>query len=485
MRILFISSEVTPFAKTGGLADVAGALPRALKRLGHDVRILLPYYQCVEERGFQTEKIPLSAEVSIGGESRRTLLRRLEMDEIPVYFIDHRPYFYREGLYGSPAGDYPDNAQRFALFCRAALAFLPKLDWRPDVVHLHDWQTGLVPVLLRSGLRNDPFFSGLATVLTIHNLGYQGLFPPEILPAIGVDRSLFSIDGVEFYGKVSFLKGGLVFSDLLTTVSPTYCSEIQTPQMGFGLDGVLRARTADLFGVLNGIDTEQWNPALDAAIVSAYSPADLRGKGRNKRALQKELALTPSSSVPIVSMVTRLDTQKGLDLVQEAWEALMQRNLQFVLLGSGEEKHTRFFATVRNRHPGKVSINLGFDDALARRIYSGSDLFLMPSHYEPCGLGQLIALRYGALPLVRATGGLADTIVDPLQDAARANGFAFADASVKTLLSTADRALVRYADRRNWLKMVRRGMSQDISWKNSAQRYLELYVRAQEKRRDG
>jgi starch synthase len=481
MRILFIASEVTPFAKTGGLADVAGALPRALQRLGHDVRIILPYYQSVEERGFETRKGRRSVEVTIGGDSRKAQLRQFDMDGVPVYFVDYRPYFFRDGLYGTAAGDYPDNAQRFAFFCRAALAFLPRLGWRPDVLHLHDWQTGLVPVLLRTELKKDPFFAGMPSVLTIHNLGYQGLFPPEILPVIGVDRSLFAIDGIEYYGKVSFLKGGLVFSDLLTTVSPTYCREIQSPEMGFGLDGVLRARASDLFGVLNGIDVHQWDPSLDSALPFPYGCTDLRGKGRSKKALQKELGLTPSSAVPIVAMVTRLDTQKGLDLVEEAWNAMMQRNLQFVILGSGEEKHTRFFAALRDRYPGKISIHLGFDDALARRIYAGSDIFLMPSHYEPCGLGQLIALRYGALPLVRRTGGLADTITDPREDPSKANGFTFTEASPRALLSAADRALALFADRRAWLKMVRRGMSQDISWGNSAQTYLELYAKAQKK----
>lgn len=482
MRILFISSEVTPFAKTGGLADVAGALPRALRRLGHDVRIILPLYRSVEERGFRPEKSPLTVEAFVGGERRTAHLRQLEADGVPVYFVDYPPYFCREGLYGTAAGDFPDNAQRFAFFCRAALAFLPRLGWRPDAVHLHDWQTGLVPVLLKTELKDDPFFAGVPTVLTIHNLGYQGLFPSDVLPAVGLPPSVFSIDGVEFYGKVSFLKGGLVFSDLLTTVSPTYCREIQTPQMGFGLDGVLRDRTADLYGVLNGIDLDQWDPGRDAALAAPYGPEDLRGKGRNKRALQKELGLAPSSSVPIVCMITRLDTQKGLDLVEKGWEALLQRNLQFILLGSGEEKHTRFFASVRRRYPGKVSINLGFDDALARRIYAGSDIFLMPSHYEPCGLGQLIALRYGALPLVRATGGLADTIVDPQHNDRSANGFAFAEASPAALLRTLDRALERYAQRPGWLRMMRRAMTQDISWGNSARRYLELYDLAREKK---
>lgn len=482
MRILFLASEVAPFAKTGGLADVAGSLPRALHQMGHDVRIMLPYYRMVEERGFHPRKGRRSVEVTIGGEERKGLLRQTSLDGVPVYFIDYRPYFFRDGLYGTAIGDYPDNAQRFGFFCRAALAFLRRLDWRPDVLHLHDWQTGLIPVLLRTELKGDPFFAALPTVLTIHNLGYQGLFPPDVLPDIGLDWSLFGMEGLEFWGKVSFLKGGLRFADLLNTVSPTYCREIQTPDYGFGLDGVLRARSVDLHGVLNGIDPRQWDPLLDAAIPSHYTADDLKGKARNKRALQKELGFPQEAGRPIVAMITRLDTQKGLDLVEDAWEGMMERDIQFVLLGSGEERHTRFFAEVRDRHSGKASIHLAFDDALARRIYAGSDLFLMPSHYEPCGLGQLIALRYGALPLARRTGGLADTVVDPADDPERANGFLFEHPSAGALLHALDRALALYRNRREWLRLMRHGMTQDFSWTASAGRYVELYQKAREKR---
>lgn len=483
MRILFVSSEVAPFAKTGGLADVVGSLPRALHQMGHDVRIIIPYYQMVEDRGFLPRKGRRSVEVEIGGETRKGLLRQMSLDGVPVYFIDYRPYFFREGLYGTAAGDYPDNAQRFGFFCRATLNLLRRLDWRPDVLHLHDWQTALISVLLKNELRKDPFFASMPTVLTIHNLGYQGIFPPEVLPTLGLDWSLFRMESLEFFQKVSFLKGGLVFSDILNTVSPTYCREIQTPEMGFGLDGVLRARSNDLHGVLNGIDPKQWDPALDTSLTSFYSPNDLKGKAKNKRALQKELGLAASPTTPLAAMITRLDTQKGLDLVEAAWDRMIERDLQFVLLGSGEEKHTRFFTELRGRHPDRVSIHIGFDDSLARRIYAGSDLFLMPSHYEPCGLGQLIALRYGALPLARRTGGLADTIVDPRDDAQRANGFLFTDPSADALLQTLDGALSLYANRRAWLKMVRTGMTQDFSWGSSARHYLELYGRAVEKRR--
>ncbi|MFA5516671.1 MAG: glycogen synthase GlgA [Desulfuromonadales bacterium] len=485
MKILFIAPEVSPFAKTGGLADVAGSLPRALRQLGHDVRIIMPYYKAVEESRNPLRKGRKSVEVVIDGEPRKGLLRQSSVDLVTVYLIENREYFDRDGLYGTAAGDYPDNAQRFGFFCRAALEFLRRLDFRPDVLHLNDWQTGLVPVLLRSELKNDPFYNGIATLLTVHNLGYQGIFPPEVLSSLHLDPGLFSVKGMEYFGNVSFLKGGLLFADMINTVSPSYCREIQTPELGFGFDGILRQRQGHVHGILNGIDPKQWDPALSSALPASYDAADLKGKSADKRALQKELALEIAAETPIVSMVTRLDTQKGLDLVEEAFEELLKRDLQFILLGTGEQKHMEFFEQIKDRYPGRVAVRLTFDDALAQRIYAGSDIFLMPSHYEPCGLGQLIALRFGALPVVRRTGGLADTVVDPEEDAQNANGFLFAEASAAALLAALDRALALYPDTRAWRKMVRRGMTEDFSWNRSAQSYLDLYQKALEVRHAG
>jgi starch synthase len=481
MKILVIASEVAPFAKTGGLADVAGSLPRALRQLGHDVRIILPFYKTVEE-DFTLRKGRKSVEVFIDGAPRKGFLRQGSLDGVPVYFIENRNYFNREGLYGTTEGDYADNAQRFGFFCRAVLGFLRRLDFRPDVMHLNDWQTGLIPVLLRTELKDDPFYASIGNLLTIHNLGYQGLFPFHVLSALGLDSSLFTMEGLEYYGQVSFLKAGVVFADVLNTVSETYRREIQTPEMGLGFDGILRKRREDLFGILNGLDPKLWDPALDSALTKNYSAADLRGKAVSKKALQKELGLAPAPATPIVALVTRLDTQKGLDLVEEAWEDLMQRNIQFVLAGTGQKEHMERFDRLKNSHPGKSSINLIFDEALARRIYAGSDLFLMPSHYEPCGLGQLIALRYGTIPLVRKTGGLADTVTDPGEDPRQANGFTFSEPSAEALLGALDRALSLYGDRRAWLSLVRRGMVQNFSWTHSAQQYLKIYRKAMEAR---
>lgn len=482
MKILLVASEVAPFAKTGGLADVAGSLPRALRQSGHDVRIMLPCYRAVEEHGFSLRKGRKSVEIPIDGILRKGLLRQSTLENVPVYFIENREFFHREGLYGTAAGDYPDNGQRFGFFCRAALEMLRRLDFRPDILHLNDWQTSLIPVLLRTEFKNDPFFSSIGSLLTIHNLGYQGLFPPAVLDSVGLDRGLFKVSGLEFYGQVSFLKGGVLYADILNTVSPTYCREIQTPEMGLAFDGILASRKNSLYGVLNGLDQKLWDPALDTTLPVAYSAADLRGKAANKKALQKELGLEAASATPLVAMVTRLDTQKGLDLVVEAWEKLVGHNLQFVLLGTGDQEHMNRFARLQGLYPGRVSIQLQFDDALARRIYAGSDIFLMPSRYEPCGLGQLIALRYGSVPLVRKTGGLADTVTDPAENPQKANGFTFKEATAPALLAALERALGLYADRRAWLKLVKRGMGQDFSWSTSARRYLELYQKAAEVR---
>lgn len=482
MKILLVSSEVAPLAKTGGLGDVAGSLPRALHQLGHDVRVFLPCYRAVEERGFALRKGRKSVEVDIDGIPHKGLLRQTSLDGVPVYLMGNREYFEREGLYGTEDGDYPDNAERFGFFCRAVLEMLRRLDFRPDILHLNDWQTALIPVLLRTELKDDPFFNTFGTLLTIHNLGYQGLFPPTTMRTLRLDPDLFSVDALEYYGQLSLLKGGILFADKLNTVSETYCREIQTPELGLGFEGILQKRTEDLYGVVNGLDEKVWDPALNSAVANPYSSEDLRGKAANKKALQKELGLEPKASLPIVAMVTRLDAQKGLDLVEAAWAQLMQRDIQVVLLGTGEKQHMERFAGLQKAHPGKVSINLSFDDALSRRIYAGSDIFLMPSRYEPCGLGQLIALRYGTIPVVRKTGGLADTITDPADEGQKANGFTFLEPTAAALLGALDRALHLFQDRRAWLRLMKRGMNQDFSWTRSARKYLDIYHQILEER---
>lgn len=481
MKILLVSSEIAPFAKTGGLADVAGSLPRALRRLGHDVRLAMPYYTTVAAGWGEQSREVAQLQLPHGGP---VAVRRYDHDGIPVYFVDAPAYFDRPGLYGDAAGDYPDNAERFACFCRAALAALPALDFHPEVIHLNDWQSALIPVLLKTELRRDPFYAPIATLLTIHNLGYQGLFPPESLVPLGLGPELFSADALEYFGRLSFLKGGLLFADLISTVSPSYCREIQTFELGHGLDGLLRQRATRLHGVLNGLDPELWNPATPGILAHPYSGPDLVAKGHNKAQLQEHLGLAVDPDAALVAMVTRIDPQKGIDLVEAAWDGLLQRPLQFVLLGTGEAGLTQRMLARARRDPQRVSVSPSFDETLARQIYAAADLFLMPSRYEPCGLGQLIALRFGAVPLVRHTGGLIDTIVDPSEDARRANGFSFAAASAAALLATLDRALAARARPQVWKALVQRGMQQDFSWERSARRYLELYRLASEDRHD-
>jgi len=483
MRILLVSSEVAPLAKTGGLADVAGSLPRALKQLGHDVRILMPGYRGIAART-EPRATGIDLEVPLGSRSIGGRLLETGLEGLPVYLLECPAFFDREQLYGTPDGDYPDNAERFGFFCRAALAALPHLDFRPDVLHLHDWQTALIPVLLRSELAGERFYAGIGSLLTIHNLGYQGIFPAETLSGLRLSAELFHPDALEYWGKISFLKGGVVFADRVNTVSPTYAAEICTPELGLGFDGILRSRGGDFSGILNGLDPAQWNPAEDPHLPAGYRPGDLRGKTRCKALLQKELGLQSDPSAPLVAMVTRLDVQKGLDLVEAGWSDLLQRPVQFALLGSGERGLMDRFGERGRQTPQRVAVRLDFDDGLARRIYGGSDLFLMPSRYEPCGLGQLIALRYGCVPLVRRTGGLADTIQDVSRAPRQGNGFSFDAYLGEALLASLDRALLEFRQRRSWLELVRRGMQEDFSWTRAADDYLKLYQDCQEDAHD-
>ncbi len=480
MKVLLVASEVAPLAKTGGLADVAGALPRALRRLGHDVRVILPAYRSVRKWAAAGSASSWPVIATVAGEPVSGRVRELDQEGLPIYLVEQEDYFDRPELYGTADGDYPDNAARFGFFCRAVLDFLRQGPFRPEVLHLNDWQTALVSVLLRTELADDPDLGRLGTLLTIHNLGYQGLFPPSELATLGLGPEFFAIDQLEYYGRISLLKGGIRHADLLNTVSATYCREIQTPEMGLGFDGILRDRAAGLFGIVNGIDQDFWNPGTDAALPSRFSPADLRGKARCKRHLQQELGLEVRPDLPVAALVTRIDPQKGLDLVAEAWPELLARRLQLVLLGSGQRDLMERFAALGAASPGRASVNLTFDDGLARRIYAGSDLFLMPSRYEPCGIGQLIALRYGSVPLVRRTGGLADTVIDLAAGSDKANGFLFDRLTPVDLLGAVDRALALYPRRPTWLRLMRNGMRTDLSWDRSARHYLELYDRIRE-----
>lgn len=482
MRILVVSSEVVPFAKTGGLADVAGALPIELARLGHDVRVAMPKYAAVDDGKFHLLPILDEIIVRFGQQSHATQIKRTVFPgtDVPVYFVQNTQFFGRQGLYQQNGVDYPDNAIRFAVFCKAVIWLLKGLDWIPDVIHCNDWQTALVPVYLRTegDMLGDEALANVKLLYTIHNLAYQGLFDPSQAPAVGVSEELFHPAGLEFYGKLNLMKGGIIFSDEVSTVSRRYAGEIQTPEYGCGLEGVLTARRAHLHGIINGIDYSVWNPETDKLIPHRYSQRSLAGKAKCKAALQEETGLDRDPDAPLIGIISRLDQQKGFDLITEALDDIIAAGAQIVLLGTGAPEFHEQFEAAALRHSGKLSANLRFDNTLAHRIEAGSDMFLMPSRFEPCGLNQLYSLKYGTLPVVRRTGGLEDSIVDATPDAVKAGtatGFVFDGYTADEMLAAIRRALDLFAKKTTWKKIQKTAMAQDFSWTASAKIYEALF----------
>jgi len=475
LQLLFVAPEVTPFAKSGGLADVAGSLPQALQQLGIDVRIVMPYYRLVRQNGYKLPEGKRRITVARGGLTGKAGLRQTTLGSVPVYMIDFPAAFDRPGLYAENGRDYPDNDLRYGFFCRATLELAKSIDFRPDIIHVHDWQTALIPLLLTNEYATDPFFAMTATHLTIHNLGYQGLFPADNFQRLQLPDELFRVEGIEYYGQFSLLKGGIRFADQLTTVSPAYAREILTPEFGHGFETILAKRRDDLHGILNGLDIGYWDPAQDVHLSHHFSPQNLRGKTHVKRRLQHELDLQVDPTIPLAVMVTRLDRQKGVDLVTTCWQELLQRGLQLVILGSGDPDVELQLQQLCRETPNQTRFIDGFNEPLAHRIYGGGDLFLMPSRYEPCGLSQMIALRYGTVPIARRTGGLADTIIDCDERVRGGNGWLFDAPCGADLLETIDRALEAFGQRRTWLGIMRRGMQNDFSWNRSAQEYDALY----------
>jgi starch synthase len=476
MNILFASSEAHPLIKTGGLADVSGALPKAVHDLKQDVRLILPAYQDLLPRAGTLREV---ASLTTAGSAApvRVLEGRLPDTAIPVYLIDAPQYFDRPGNpYTGPDGrDWPDNAQRFARFARAIVEIAQDragLDWRPDVVHCNDWQTGLVPALLTLETPRP------ATVFTVHNLAYQGLFDRATFQTLELPSAWWSMYALEFHNQLAFIKGGLVFADVLTTVSPTYAEEIRTPAYGCGLDGLLAQRAADLKGILNGADYALWDPAADPLLEHHFSRRAIKGKAANKRELQALFGLPADPKRPLFAHVGRLVEQKGVDLVLDILPELLERPVQLVVLGSGDARLEAALRRAQAAHPDCLGVRIGYDEPLAHRIEAGADVFLMPSRFEPCGLNQIYSLRYGTLPLVRRTGGLADTVVDVSHanlDSGAATGFVFNSPTPAALLATVDRALSLYAQRTAWMRVVKTAMAQDFSWTRSAKRYLDLY----------
>lgn len=476
LHVAMVSPEIRPFAKTGGLADMVGALSLTLARLGLKVSLVMPAYGCVLRGGFPLEEagMRLSVPVSDRREEATVLTMRVERG-MSLYLIRADRYFDREYLYGTRDGDYPDNAERFVFFSRAVLETL-RAD-PPQVLHCHDWQTALAIAFLKSQPERYPELSAVKTVFTVHNLGYQGLFAHSDWHLLNLNGSLFTPRHLDFYGRINFLKGGLVFADRITTVSPTYAEEIKTPEHGFGLEGVLRERAASVVGILNGADYSLWNPETDPFIARRYGVEDLSGKQICKTDVQRTFGLPERPEVPLFAMISRLTSQKGLDLLGHASDDLFRREVQFVLLGDGERWYEERFTAVAARYPGQAACHIGLDEALSHRIEAGADLFLMPSRYEPCGLSQLYSLKYGTIPVVRATGGLKDTVQEYDPEGRTGNGFVFGPFEASALVAAVDRALDLFRRPTEWSTLIKRAMAADFSWDRSARAYADLYQR--------
>ena len=485
LKILLATPEAVPFAKTGGLADVAGALPKSLRARGCELMLVMPYYRMVKNSGLPHQYLGEEIEVSLGDEKLRAdiYLGHLNQD-IPVYFIGREEFFDRESLYSTPKGDYFDNAERFIFFSKAVLNLCQRIGFSPDIIHHHEWQTGLIAAYLKSTFRNDPFYSRTAAVFTIHNIAYQGLFKKEKFPLTGLPTEMYSPEGIEFWERINFMKAGIVYADAINTVSKKYSEEIQTPEYGYGLEGILRKKKGSLYGILNGVDYEDWNPSHDPHLVARYDLKDISGKKECKKDLLEEFHLPPSlENVPLLGMISRLADQKGFDLLAEILEPLFALDIGFVLLGTGEQKYHDLFAQVAQKYPQKAGIRIAYDDRLAHKIEGGADFFLMPSKYEPCGLNQIYSLKYGTIPVVRATGGLDDTILHYDPATKKGNGFKFNRYDSKEFLNTLKEAIRFYFQPEHWRQLLQNAMSADFSWERSAEAYLQLYGKALEKKK--
>lgn len=473
MKILIATSEAVPFVKTGGLADVTGALFKEYLNMGEEACMALPLYRTIRER-FDLKDTGILLRILLG--SRPVEAKVFSHGD--VFFIECAEFFDRPELYGTPEGDYPDNAARFVFFSRAVAELCMALNIRPDVIHCNDWQTGLVPIYLKT-IYNDEFFSRTVSVMTIHNIGYQGNFDVTDYHLTGLNWGLFNPDWLEFYGRFNFLKAGLTASDIITTVSPAYAGEILTPEYGYGLDGVLRKRSGDLYGILNGIDVNEWDPSNDRDIPVRYGMEAIDGKLKCKKELIRECSMElEGGDYPLAAFVGRLSEQKGVDILIDSIDPIVSSGVGVIILGKGDERYYPLIMDAAKKHKGRVFSSIGYDEAFARRIYAGSDIFLMPSRYEPCGLSQMIAMRYGTIPVARRTGGLADTIIDydPLRKSG--TGFLFDGYSASAFTECLKRAFCAYADKRQWKRLIKDAMAGDFSWNNSAAKYIGLYGKA-------
>jgi starch synthase len=482
LNVLFLSSEVDPFAKTGGLADVSGALPQSIKHLDHEIRVMMPRYGSINERRSKLHDMIRLKDIGVPlgtGElqvSVKSSFLANNHTKVQVYFLDNAKLFGRSGLYVHPdtKKEYKDNDERFALFARGVLEVLKKMGWQPDIIHCNDWPTGLVPAYLKTVYSKDPFYKDTRTVFTIHNMAYQGVFPKSRFPITLLPDDALSETGIQAFGNINFLKSGLIYADALTTVSEKYAEEIRSSEeYGCGLQDIVEKRKSDLTGILNGIDYTVWDPSNDQLIPHKYEFRTLDMKLENKRALLERMKLPYRDGIPLIGIISRLADQKGFDLIDESLDTLMKLNLQIVVLGTGEKKYHDMFSKAAKKFPDKIAVELSFNEELAHLIEAGSDMFLMPSRYEPCGLNQIYSLRYGTVPIVRATGGLDDTIED--HDSGSGTGFKFEKYNSSDMLKAIQRALKVYADEGAWKKIIKNGMGKDFSWEASAKKYIQLY----------
>ncbi len=463
MKVLFCSAEISPFAKTGGLGDVCGDLPLVLEKKGIEIAAVMPRYKCIDPKQYSLKKLSYNVSTTKIGKN------------INVYFIENDYFFNRDGLYGDKHGGYGDSLDRFLFFCRRALELPKQIGFKPDIFHCHDWHTTLIPAFLKFLYQDDPFYKKTKSILTIHNLAYQGTFPPWDFSKLGLPKELFNVQGIEFHGVVNLMKAGIIYCDELTTVSPGYAKEIQTDKLGCGLAGVIRQRKKPITGILNGLDYRVWDSRADHSLAKPYSEKNLKGKLINKVVLQKRLNLKASAETPLFGFVGRLTQQKGMDLLLQTMTDLAKMNLQAVFLGNGDYHYCQVFKSLAMKYPDKIAVELKFDEQLAHQIYAGSDMLLMPSVFEPCGLSQMIALRYGTIPLVYKTGGLADTISPFNGKGGQGNGFVFNKYTKDAFLSTLKLAIKTYRNKIVFKKLVQKAFSYNFSWDQSAQKYVSLY----------
>lgn len=484
MNVLFVASEMEPFSKTGGLADVIGVLPKQLSKLGMDVRVVVPFYK-ETEKNLRRNKIKAQTVkskevlVPIDWIAYKGKIKETKIDGVTIYFLVNDEFYKRDHIYGSPVGDYPDNDMRFGFLSLGALEIAKALDFQPDIIHCNDWQTALVPISLKwkKHYHNDPFFANTKVVYTIHNIAFQGVYEQDYIEKFGLPSDIFNMYGLEFYGKLNLMKGAIISSDLVTTVSPRYTEEIKTPEYGYWLDGVLRSISNQnkLVGIMNGLDYDVWNPEQDEDIHAKYGPKNLEGKKINKIKLRKMMGFKTKGDKPIIGIISRLADQKGIDLVIDFLDQILDLGVELIILGSGDKNYENILTEKMSRYGERFSAEIGYDDKMARDIYAGSDMFLMPSRFEPCGLGQLMALKYGSIPIVRGTGGLLDSIVDYKRNADLGNGFVFHEFDGKEMLEAIENAISVYNNPSEWIELVQEAMTENFSWGKASKIYQTHY----------